>query len=454
MKEAARKPPFHEQTLLLEYLGYHARANGAATFADREAQTFIHRNRSDQRDDKAQVVTWHYHLNAFRQLYRASHVRGTEVELWAITFEEWRVTTTFFLAQNVHLTFKLGVRCDRTRLGQNLTTLNVLTLGTTQQYTHVLTCAAFVKQLAEHLNTSTDRLGGVFETDNLKLFTDLDDTALNTTGHYRTTTRDGEHVLDWQQERLLDVAHRLGDVNIQRLDQLLDRRGAHAIIVLAIERHQRRANDDRRVVAREIVSVQQLTHFHLNQLQQLRIVNHVGLVHEHDNVRNANLTGQQDVLTRLRHGAISSGNHQNRTVHLRRTRDHVLHIIGVTGAVDVRIVALCRIILHVRGRDGDTTLALFRSVIDLVKGTRLTVTPHFCTNAGQRRCQRRLTMVNVTDSAYVYVYLVTFKLTLRHNITSRKQSLKESVINQPWFLLIMPSATFPGTSPYFRNSIV
>ena len=38
----------------------------------------------------------------------------------------------------------------------------------------------------------------------------------------------------------------------------------------------------------------------------LGVVNHVGLVQEHDDVRYANLTGQEDVLTGLRHGAVGS----------------------------------------------------------------------------------------------------------------------------------------------------
>ncbi len=84
---------------------------------------------------------------------------------------------------------------------------------------------------------------------------------------------------------------------------------------------------------------QQVAHFHLDQFQQLGVVNHVGLVQEHDDVRNANLTGQQDVLTGLRHRAVSGRAHQDRAVHLGGTGDHVLHVVGVTRAVNVSVVA-------------------------------------------------------------------------------------------------------------------
>ena len=65
--------------------------------------------------------------------------------------------------------------------------------------------------------------------------------------------------------------------------------------------------DDWGVVAGELVLVQQLTDFHLNEIEQLFVVNLVALVHEYNDVRNAYLTSQQDVLTSLRHWAVSSG---------------------------------------------------------------------------------------------------------------------------------------------------
>ena len=45
--------------------------------------------------------------------------------------------------------------------------------------------------------------------------------------------------------------------------------------------------------------------------QQLFVINHVAFVQEHDDVRNAYLTTQQDVLTSLRHWAVSRSNNQD-----------------------------------------------------------------------------------------------------------------------------------------------
>jgi hypothetical protein len=90
-------------------------------------------------------------------------------------------------------------------------------------------------------------------------------------------------------------ALRRRDVRVQRVGQVHDRHFAQFALV-AFQRQLGRTLDDRRVVAREVVLRQQLAHFHFDQLEQLGVVHHVALVQEHDDVRHANLTGQQDVL--------------------------------------------------------------------------------------------------------------------------------------------------------------
>src|SRR5690554_4786837 len=170
-------------------LGNHAGTNGTTTFANREAQAVFHGDRSDQRNVQLDVIARHDHFHAFRQFAGTGHISGPEVELRTIAFEERSVTTAFILAQHVHFSFKLGVRLDGARLGQNLTTLNVFTLGTAQQYTNVLTSTTFVQQLAEHLNTGAGGLGGITDTNNLDFFLHANDAALNTTSQDRKSTR-------------------------------------------------------------------------------------------------------------------------------------------------------------------------------------------------------------------------------------------------------------------------
>ena len=118
---------------LRDDFGNNTSTNSTATFMDREAQTFFHGYRVDQSSDEVDVVTRHYHFNAFVQFYSTSYVSGTEVELWTVAFKEWSVTTAFFFRQDVHFSFGGGVRLNGAWLDQTLATLYVFTLGTTQQ---------------------------------------------------------------------------------------------------------------------------------------------------------------------------------------------------------------------------------------------------------------------------------------------------------------------------------
>src|SRR3990167_615145 len=112
---------------LLGDLRNDARADGSTTFADREAQAFVHGDWSDQLDADRHVVARHDHLGALREDNFTGHVGGAEVELRTVVGEERRVTATFVLRQHVDLGFEVGVRLDRTRLAENLAALDLFT---------------------------------------------------------------------------------------------------------------------------------------------------------------------------------------------------------------------------------------------------------------------------------------------------------------------------------------
>ena len=76
------------------------------------------------------------------------------------------------------------------------------------------------------------------------------------------------------------------------------------------------------------------------------------------------LAGEQDVLARLGHRAVGRGHDEDGAVHLGGAGDHVLDVVGVAGAVDVRVVALLRLVLDVLDGDGDAAGALFGRVVD------------------------------------------------------------------------------------------
>jgi hypothetical protein len=59
------------------------------------------------------------------------------------------------------------------------------------------------------------------------------------------------------------------------------------------------------VIAIELILAQQLSHFQLDQLQQLVIVDQIALVQKYQQLRDVDLAGQENVLARLRHRPIS-----------------------------------------------------------------------------------------------------------------------------------------------------
>ena len=73
------------------------------------------------------------------------------------------------------------------------------------------------------------------------------------------------------------------------------------------------------------------------------------------------------MLLGLRHRAVGRCNHEDRTVHLSRAGDHVLDVVSVTRAVDVRVVTRLGLVLDVRDRNRDTALTLFWRLVDLVE---------------------------------------------------------------------------------------
>src|SRR5690349_272615 len=399
--------------VLLDDLGDLTGAHSASTLADGELQALLHGDRLDQLHVHGGVVARHDHLGAAGQGHDARHVRGAEVELRAVVVEERRVTATLVLGQDVDLALELRVRGGGTRLGDDHAALDLLALHTAEQQRRVVARATLVEVLLEHLDGGRDGLERLRpNADDLHLLVHLDDAALDASGDHGAAAGDREDVLDGHEERLLDVAHGLRDRLVDRVHEL------HELVAplrVALERLERRDTHDREVVARVLLRRQQLADLQLDELEDLLVVDHVGLVERHDDVGHPDLTGEQHVLTRLRHGAVGGRDHQDGAVHLRRTGDHVLDVVGVPGAVDVRVVALLGLVLDMRDRDRDTALPLLGRLVDLVERRRLVQGGELVVqDLRDGRRQRGLAVVDVTDRADVDVRLGPLELRLRH----------------------------------------
>ena len=77
--------------------------------------------------------------------------------------------TAFVLAQDVYFALEVGVRGDRTRLGQHLAALEGLLLDAPQQEADVVAGDTQVERLVEHLDAGHDLLDRVTDPDDLHL---------------------------------------------------------------------------------------------------------------------------------------------------------------------------------------------------------------------------------------------------------------------------------------------
>jgi hypothetical protein len=84
----------------------------------------------------------------------------------------------------------------------------------------------------------------------------------------------------------------------------------------------------------------------------------------------------------------------------------------VTGAVDVRVVPVRRLVLDVRRVDGDAALPLLGRVVDRREVADRGVRPLLGKDLRDRRGQRRLPVVDMPDGADVEVRLRALELLL------------------------------------------
>src|SRR5712691_9651778 len=385
---------------LLQDLGGHAGADGAAAFADRKPQLLLHRDRRDQLDRHLRVVPRHHHLHPRRQLHRPRHVRRPQVKLRPIPLEKRRVPTPLLLRQHVHFALKLRVRRDAPRLRQHHPPLHLVLLHPPQQEADVVPRLPLVQQLPEHLHPGHHRLLVRPKPHHLHFLLHLHLPPLDPPRRHRPPARAREHLLHLPHPRLVPR-----------------------------DRLQGRPPDHRNVVPRVLVLRQQLPHLQLHQVQQLRAVHQVALVQEHDDRRHVHLPRQQNMLPRLRHRPVDGRDDQDRPVHLRCPRDHVLHVVGVPRAVHVRVVPVRRGVLHVRRRNRQDLRRIppplrFRRLRHLVVrhvGREPVVRRHL----RQCRRQRRLPVVHVPNRPDVHVGLGALKLGFRH--VPPKKSLRKTV---------------------------
>ena len=317
----------------------------------------------------------------------------------------------FLLAQHIHLRLGPAVGLHGTRRYQHLPPLHLVPVHPPQQNAHRIARFRSPQQLVEHLQPRRHRLADIPGADDLHLLPHIQLPPLHAPGHHRPPPLDAEHILNRHQERLVGHPLRLRNVLVHRPHQL-----AHAGHILGVpfQRLQPAHPHDRRIVAGKIVSAEQLAHLQLHQLQQLLIVHHIHLVQGDYDGRNLHLAGQQNVLPRLRHRPIGRRNHQHRAVHLGCAGNHILDVVGVTGAVNMGVVPVLGLVFHMGNGDSNATRLLLRRVVNIVHipETGIPLLRQHPRDGGR---EGGLAVVNVTNSTHVHVRFRTVEGLLGHS---------------------------------------
>ncbi len=194
------------------------------------------------------------------------------------------MTAALILAQYVNLTAELGVGVNGAGLAKYLTSFDVGSLNATEKCADVVACFSVIEDLSEHLDTGNNSLCSLFgKTYDLYFLTGLQLASLNSTCSNGATACDGEYVLNRHKEGLICLSVGSGDVGVNSIHKFLDRSvyGIVRILGIAAESLVCRTLDDGDLIAGELILVECLTDVHLNELEELFIIDLVSLVHEY-----------------------------------------------------------------------------------------------------------------------------------------------------------------------------
>lgn len=157
-----------------------------------------------------------------------------------------------------------------------------------------------------------------------------------------------------------------------------------------------------------------MTDLHLDEFHKLLVIHHVHLVQENHQLRHTNLPCEENVFACLWHGPVGGCDHEDPAVHLGSARDHVFHVISVSWAVNMRVVACGGLVLYVSSRNGDTTslesgTALVRPPVILLVAGLAVGGPRYDSVLNHKKLLSNGASASDTVVAYSFIIIVSWR---------------------------------------------
>src|SRR5262249_854082 len=119
----AWSPPL--RFLLFNNFCYDPRSNRSPAFTDGEFQAFVHCDWGDQLDLNADIVSWHHHLGAFRQLAHAGDISRAKIKWRPVSVEKRRMSTALLFSKYICFRIEQRVRSDAAGFSQDLASFHL-----------------------------------------------------------------------------------------------------------------------------------------------------------------------------------------------------------------------------------------------------------------------------------------------------------------------------------------
>ena len=111
----------------------------------------------------------------------------------------------------------------RTRLTDNLTSFDLVTVDTTEKKTNVISCHSLIKLLTEHLDTGDNGLLSLLvDSNDFNFIRYVKNSTLYSTGSNSSTSCDGENILNRHKERLISLTSWLRDIAVYSIHKFHD----------------------------------------------------------------------------------------------------------------------------------------------------------------------------------------------------------------------------------------